>query len=200
MVHHKSNTPCIELIESKTKGTLPSTSFSSEFLAVHFRQRVCSSCRSHGRVIYLALLEILYSSARFCRRCDQIGTSGLFSLLDDECKMGNRGSDKNWAHRIHEKFGTNPHFAKPSAKMGGDEAFIVKHCKDLGTMCPVHPEPATPSRRRWHRWLLLQPCSTHPQPVHPGAPSGSLADPCFPAIVPAPLQTPMTCAMTCSTS
>ena len=74
MVHHKSNTPCIELIESKTKG--------------------------------------------------------LFSLLDDECKMGNRGSDKNWGLRIHEKFDTNPHFAKPSAKMGGGEAFIVKHYAD----------------------------------------------------------------------
>lgn len=65
-----------------------------------------------------------------CIKLIESASKGLFSLLDDECKLGNRGSDKNWAHAIHNKFKSNPHFEKPSPKMGGDEAFIVKHYAD----------------------------------------------------------------------
>ena len=51
-------------------------------------------------------------------------------LLDDQCGIGDRGKDENYAQSIHKKFEGNRYFAKPSVKLGGDLAFIVKHYAD----------------------------------------------------------------------
>ncbi|CAM9585491.1 unnamed protein product [Ascophyllum nodosum] len=51
---------------------------------------------------------------------------GLLTMLDDECRMGSRGSDANYASRLYKEHADTPRFEADSA-MVNNLSFAVKH-------------------------------------------------------------------------
>lgn len=71
-----------------------------------------------------------------CLDLIQLRPNGLLPQLDDECKLGQRGSDRNWANRLYKTFIPAGHVSEngrfqASAIQKGKAMFCVKHFAGL---------------------------------------------------------------------
>lgn len=91
-------------------------------------------------VIYFCVyLAFSRSFLQDCLDLIESKPKGLLTMLDDECRMGSRGTDANYANRLYKEHADTPRFEADSV-MINSLSFAVRH--DAGQVmtagCRIH--------------------------------------------------------------